>query len=57
MWILLIVLFSHHGLTSEQMFFDTLSQCEKTKELIESTYTSSFTRYEDAKCVCVPMDH
>lgn len=54
MWILLIVLFAGHGISSEQMNFGTYQECLNAKKAIEAKF--GLTDRVGSKCVCIEVD-
>ena len=56
MWILLIVFYSTHALSSEQIFFANVDQCLEAKKAIESKYDKTFRSTVGAKCMCIEID-
>jgi len=56
MWILLIALYSTHGLSTEQIFFANVDQCLEAKKAIESKYDKTFRSAVVAKCMCIEID-
>jgi len=54
MWILLIVLSFNHGITSEQLFFDTEQECARIADLTQRKWRGAWGGIE-ASCLCIPI--
>ncbi len=55
MWILLIVLYGVHSVSSEQIYFQNKIDCETTQILVEKRYPGTFSESIKAKCMCIEL--